>query len=185
MMYILQGCVSLAVDTPFSRIFSQMNMILSSLVPFCVLVVLNIGIVHAVLTRKKFISGNHQKEEEDCSQRPTTSQKEVARERQLTMMLILVSVMFLVFTLPMQILIILRKIPDVRSPQTFGENALTATVLMIFYQSNFCCNFFLYCVSGKKFRQDLVHWVLFIQNKMQSKSFVNSHVTQEISISKN
>ena len=82
--------------------------------------------------------------------------KEKSEQQQITVMLVTVSFALLVFTFPQHIYYALYQffVYDVGN-KGFGQLFLVETLVSIWYVLNNCANIFLYCVSGKKFRDDL------------------------------
>jgi hypothetical protein len=95
---------------------------------------------------------------------PAAKTDSSSRDNQLTVMLLLVTFTFLLLTLPQYA----RHVASVlwnymSSPQSYADYVLTAHVTNRLFNTNSACNFFLYCLSGTRFRQDLIS--LFRRNK--------------------
>ena len=87
-----------------------------------------------------------------------------SRERQLTLMLLLVTFTFLLLTLPQYVRYLAAVVWNyTATPEDYADYILLAHVTnKVFYVNN-ACNFFLYCISGRKFRKDFRD--LFKRNK--------------------
>ena len=78
-------------------------------------------------------------------------------ERQITIMLLLVTFGFLILSTPGYVMLSYTNYIDVRkSAHTFAGYYLFYNVGQKTYYSNYGINFFLYVISGKKFREDLI-----------------------------
>jgi hypothetical protein len=87
-----------------------------------------------------------------------------SRDNQLTVMLLLVTFTFLLLTLPQYARYAASVLWNyMSSPQSYADYVLTAHVTNRLFTTNSACNFFLYCLSGTRFRQDLIS--LFRRNK--------------------
>ncbi len=117
-----------------------------SAVPFCLLFIINIliivGVRRAQNKRKSMTSSQ--------SGETTSSSTNNSRVNQMMIMLILVSVSFIVLTAPWCIYILLRNFEGINVP----EHGNTAYLLLAL---NHSINFWLYCLSGKRFRQEFVN----------------------------
>ena len=79
------------------------------------------------------------------------------REVQLTAMLLFVAFTLLLLTLPQYIRYLVYIILDHKSdPKTYATFVLVYHITNKLYFTNFAVNFFLYCISGSKFREDIV-----------------------------
>ena len=88
----------------------------------------------------------------------TTQNDAKGKDRQLAIMLVLVSFALLVLTLPIHIHhVVWSVINPAQSPDTFAQYALSAHMTSKIFIVNNACNFFLYSLGGQKFRQDLIH----------------------------
>ena len=78
-------------------------------------------------------------------------------ERQITIMLLLVTFGFLILSTPGYIMVFYTNYIDVRkSAHTFAGYYLFYNVGQKTFYSNYGINFFLYVISGRKFREDLI-----------------------------
>ncbi|XP_052788786.1 probable G-protein coupled receptor 139 [Mya arenaria] len=136
-----------------------------SLFPFVIISILNVLIVRCVLSARKqrshmqnlggttkFLAVNKQQ----GGKRPNESSKK------LTCMLLAVSFTFLITTLPMNILLLVRafteeKNKDLNSHEykkQFAQMTLARTIVELLMYVNHSVNFFLYCATGRKFRRE-------------------------------
>ncbi|CAH1800930.1 unnamed protein product [Owenia fusiformis] len=124
----------------------------SSLAPFSILIVCNMLIIIQLLRvrnnrRKKLNVSNSNKDD---------------KTRSMTIMLVMISVLFLCFTAPVSfdIIIKLSKRANTveRAPTTLAEQArsvLSQAIVHMLMYLNSALNFVMYCLSGKKFRDSL------------------------------
>ena len=132
----------------YYTVYSQWVMLVTmSLLPFVVLVTGNIIIVHKIL-----LYSTH---------RRNMSNDTKSDSQSMTAMLISISVLFLVTQVPAFIILILRRILII---EQFDKGYLYRfliidTILRLFKWSYHAVNFFCYCVSGKRFREELVAMV--------------------------
>ena len=76
-------------------------------------------------------------------------------ENQLTIMLLLVTTLFLILLIPTYIRFIYLTFLERDTPSKYASAMLIYHVTHKLYHSNSGINFFLYCISGRKFRNDL------------------------------
>ena len=76
-------------------------------------------------------------------------------ENQLTIMLLLVTTLFLILLSPTYIRFIYLTFSEMDTPFKYANTMLFFQISFKLYSTNSGINFLLYCVSGKKFRTDL------------------------------
>ena len=76
-------------------------------------------------------------------------------ENQLTIMLLLVTTLFLILLLPTYIRFIYAAFVTSNTPHKYATSMFVFELSYKLYVTNSGVNFFLYCISGKKFRNDL------------------------------
>ena len=82
-------------------------------------------------------------------------------ERQIYTMLFLVSFSYLILTTPMFAFLLYNKLVDfIQSPYHFAVFTMLFQAAEKTFYTNFGINFFLYVLSGQKFRKDLVDLIL-------------------------
>ena len=133
----------------YYTVYSQWLMLVTmSIIPFVVLVTGNVMIIHKILIYSL--------------QRTNMSNETKSNDSQsMTAMLISISVLFLVTQVPAFIILILRRILII---ENFNRDHLHRflvinSVFRLFKWSNHAVNFFCYCVSGKRFQEELVAMV--------------------------
>ncbi|XP_046586020.1 neuropeptides capa receptor [Neodiprion virginianus] len=139
----------------WANVFNVADTVLTFILPFSVIVVLNSLIARAVwrlagVRRTMTVTGRRVKRPQMSNgqnQRPATSQTKV------TKMLLVVSTAFLCFNLPAYVM---------RLYAFFGGDSDRMTVILqhvcnLLFHTNFGINFALYCVSGQNFRRAVGH----------------------------
>ncbi|XP_069114763.1 probable G-protein coupled receptor 139 [Argopecten irradians] len=126
-----------------------------SFVPFVILLILNARIVHKV-----WVAKNERKHITERRMSTCNADKSPAGLREastkVTVMLLTISFTFLLTTLPMNVILILTKTWNEQSQRQRANFHLAKTVSEILMYLNHTVNFFLYCISGRKFRLQII-----------------------------
>ena len=153
-------CAGFSAKSPYSLVLSWVYMLINSFVPFIILIILNMLIISAVRKSTKFSSGA---EKGSGSQTSMGGKKgddggdqKAARDKQLLVMLMLVSFALLILLLPIYI----RYIAFLFIDRKQSSYMLALYVLLYNFTNKLAItnngvNFVLYCIGGSKFRQDL------------------------------
>ena len=123
---------------------------LYSFLPLLLITVLNGLIIQKVVAARKYrqhMSGQGQ----------DRRQTQVDGGVKLTIMLLTISFTFLVTTVPINIVLIIVAVflPKDLTAQQYAKYTLLQTVVALLMYTNHSINFFLYCVTGQKFKQQL------------------------------
>ena len=94
----------------------------------------------------------------------TRHRKMKSAENQLSIMLLLVTILYLFLQIPPSIRNIYVKFLKQDTPAKFARSILTQMLSYALYITSSGVNFFLYCISGNKFRKDLKE-MLFCEGK--------------------
>ena len=141
----------------FSTIHSWLSFVVNFIIPFSLLFFMNLVIIQQVKrSHQKFGNKSNSTEgpsENNPAQQRVRAQKNV--ENQLTRMLVLVTSLFLILLLPTYVRFIYTTVVVIDTPEKRATDALLFHISNKFYNTNSGINFFLYCISGKKFRSDL------------------------------
>ena len=158
-------CAGFSAENKVAIILSWVYMFLNAFIPFISIIILNTFIIARVRMSNKFTSEKRQ----ICSSVSTISEESTGtagtrgtkdqrstRDKQLLVMLMLVSFALLILLLPIHIrytvyLFINRK----QSSQTLSVYVLVYNFTNKLVITNSAVNFVLYCIGGSKFRQDL------------------------------
>ena len=138
-----RSCVSYSVGGLINKICSWLTFVINAMIPFTLLIYMNFVIVKTVKSSRKMfitndtIAGTVAKQNENERMETRRQKTMKSAENQVTIMLLLVTTLFLVLLFPTYARFIY---------QSFIERE---------YSTNSGINFFLYCISGQKFRNDL------------------------------
>ena len=140
-------------DRPVVQLHYYTSVVINFVLPFVLLLIMNSFIIHTLRTRSilKITSSEGQGQNEGQKSKMNSS------ERQIFILLLLVTFAFLVFATPGYALIMyVNFVNYTRSPAAFAEYHLVFHISQKSYFTNYGINFFLYVISGQKFRSDLV-----------------------------
>ena len=122
--------------------------------PFVSLLAMNSFIIHTLRTRSMV---NVTKSEGQGQNEGQTS-KLKSSDKQIFILLLLVTFAFLILTTPAYFLILyVNFVNYTKSPRSFADYYLVYNIGQKTYYTNYGINFFLYVMSGKKFRSDVVN----------------------------
>ncbi|XP_047343364.1 thyrotropin-releasing hormone receptor isoform X2 [Vespa velutina] len=142
-----------------ATIFNSIDAILTFVVPFTVIVVLNILIARAIyrLAKVRRILTTESRASQDqmsCSQSP----RNTFAQSKITKMLLIVSTVFLCLNLPAYAIRVHAFLyPDNNPPRSIE---LAQQVCNLFFNTNFGINFILYCTTGQNFRSAMIRMFL-------------------------
>ncbi len=142
-------CIRFAKKGWYVTVYSFIHIVVNPMIPFALLFMMNIIIIKTVWQ----------------SARLRRSQQENSVNTQITLMLILVSVMFILLLLPMEVGSLHQRIAE--RPNTPKADATFILIFNITFHVaniNYGINFFLYLLSGSKFRKDF-RKIFFCQRK--------------------
>ena len=97
-------------------------------------------------------------------------------ENQLTIMLLVITTLFLILLLPTYVRFIYTAFVSSDTPTKFATSIFISEISYKLYVTNHGINFFLYCVSGKKFRSDLKQIVCCISRSSSCSASEESRV---------
>ena len=140
-------CMPYARDDIWNQIFMFFSFIFNAVGIFGALLVMNGFIISAVLDRRKLLrnigDGDKPSSSEAKHQRST--------ERQITIMLLLVSFLYLILIGPGFIhFVYFLIVPQDSDPFTHANFILSYNICQKLFFTNNSINFFLYCISGQK-----------------------------------
>ena len=169
LVFQFHECYPYGMSSHFTTIYSFMNICITSVIPFIILLILNGVIIVTIQKRKSHFPQKTQEitEKQDnissnAGRISKTGGKAQGKnqDRQLTTMLLSVSFALLGLTLPQCINHVynssfkLKVTPD--PLKYYGTYALIDVIANRVFSANNAINFFLYCITGSKFRQDLM-----------------------------
>ena len=161
-LYFLKGMKYLS-----GRIYYFLNYVVGLGIPFISLLVMNCVIIYNLRKRPKFLTNKSDslgegQNEDQCqgqSQGQSQGHRNTSRhqEKQIITMLLVVTFSFLILMIPPFSLNFYSEFVDFRSsPKLYAGFHLFAVIGPKCYHTNFGINFYLYVISGQKFRSDLV-----------------------------
>ena len=122
---------------------------------------------------------------ESQGQTEAHSMKMRQTEKQVTVTLLLVTFTFLVLMTPSGSILIYVNVYDLsKSPQSLAGFRLFGSLAHKTYFTNSGINFFLYVISGRKFRSDLVNLLTCKRRKLDSNSAPSADTTRNTDVSK-
>ena len=135
-------------NTPLHELYYWINLLFSTYIPLCLVMVLNSTIIYLIRIRPKFSQSD--------AQIPNTVQlKKKEEDFQITFSLLLVSFVFLLLAAPMYLIDIVYQIKNpFLSPESYANFILAINIGGRVYLTNSAVNIFVYGVSGQKFRND-------------------------------
>ena len=142
----------MTVKSTSVTVFSWVSLCLNSVVPFTILLTINCRIILAMKRHSKMLA-RHDKGTDGSS--TNTTQKQSNRDRQITIMLLVVTFTLLLLTGPQYSRYVIFKFVDhLSSParNAFYVFMYHVTNKLIF--TNSAINFFLYSLAGSKFRSE-------------------------------
>ena len=156
-------CFASATEGIITKVYSWVSFVFNAVIPFTVLIYMNTVIVKAVknshtIFETKEINVNKR----DSHHSQIVRKGNEIRERrmknagnQLTIMLLLVTTLFFILLIPTYIRFIFITFFEPDTPDIYGIAMLVYQISHKSYHTNFGINFYLYCISGQKFRNDL------------------------------
>ena len=149
----------------YGQLYYWMSFLINFGGPFLLLLIMNCFIINTLRKRFSSVKKEHfaneltqgQKEGQDYSQGQIRSSATVkTSEIQIYAILLLVTFSFLILTIPGTVILLYMIRVDVgNSPPAYAEFYLLQNIGEKMYYTNGGINFFLYVISGKKFRKDL------------------------------
>ena len=165
-------CFAYAINSLITRVYSWFSFVLNALIPFTLLIYMNCVIVRTVQQSLEMFKNNNSTPGRAGNQGIETRQKNLkSAENQLTIMLLLVTTLFLILLCPTYIRFIYLSFVQMDTPLKYANSMFFYKISFKLYTTNSGINFFLYCISGQKFRNDL-------KEILCSLSFLNSSITK-------
>ena len=147
-----------AMDTIYGELYFWTNNVLVFLLPSVLLIGMNSVIINTLYKRSKLsyiITGQGQGHNINQGQGQGTKIK--MADKHIIAMLLCVTSGFLIFVTPGYVMLFYTFFVKFhRTPEAYAGFELVRAVGLKMYYTNFGINFYLYVISGKKFRRDLV-----------------------------
>ena len=155
--YIPQCVAARNFNMLVEYVWPWMDAFIYSFLPFAVLMVLNVLIIRQVIKARR------RREEMRSAGSGGSDHRRIQPESgsKLTVMLLTISFAFLLMTLPMNVLLIATAFWNsyANDLKIVAQFKLTRTVTELLMYSNHSTNFFLYCATGQRFRQQLIQLI--------------------------
>ena len=136
-------------------LYFWLSYVVQFVIPFIMLLIMNGTIIHIIRTRS-VLRPEHKDKGQDQGQGQINKIK--SSERQIFAILLLVSFSFFILITPLYAFIVYSMVVDyTKSPYDFAVFYLFYNVMHKMFYTNNAINFFLYVISGKRFRTDLIH----------------------------
>ena len=149
-------CLNFGIRNVFSRVYSWASFVLNAVIPFAMLIHMNYVIVTTVRNSKNMLVDTNTSTGTTANQGMETRRKIMkSAESQLTIMMLLVTTLFLILLFPTYFRFIYLVFAERDTPIGYAKSMLIFQISFKFYATNSGINFLLYCISGKKFRNDL------------------------------
>ena len=144
------------VEYPYLRIYSWLTSVLNCFLPFVLLLLMNTLIIHTLGRQSEAVTKSRpQGQNEGHVQGRSIKFKQA--QKQITITLLFVTFTFLTLMMPYGSILIYVLVHDFsKSPRSLAGYYLFAGIANRAYFTNSGINFFLYVISGKKFRTDLI-----------------------------
>ena len=140
-------CARYVKDRWYVTVYSYISLIITSMIPVSMLFVMNIVIIQTVRKSQRMRNENQ----------TVIQDKAKVTEVQFTIMLILVSSLFVILILPFEIREIYYTIfSKAETPKQYAIFIFVFDITFELYNVNNGINFYLYFISGTKFRRDLL-----------------------------
>ena len=143
-------CFAYGISSVMSRVYSWFTFVLNAIVPFTLLIRMNLVIVKTVRNSRKMFRANDTNTGMEARQKTMKS-----AEKQVRIMLLLVTTLFFILIFPTYFRFIYLLVAKRDTPLQYAVSMLIYQTSYKLYSTNSGINFFLYCISGQKFRNDL------------------------------
>ena len=141
------------------KLFFWVSYVVQFVIPFISLLSMNSVIIHTLRTRSLLKISNKEAKVQGQSQGQNKGQisKDKSSETQIFLTLLLVAFSFFILITPLYAFVLFTQFVDFnKSTKTFAEFYIFYQVMHKMYYTNNAINFFLYVISGQKFRNDLI-----------------------------
>ena len=166
-------CVAFSDKDAFSVGYSWFLTTINCFLPFTLLLIMNSIIINALRNRGIFLkaeqNGTDDKAKDDTAK----------TNRQLTITLLSVTFAFIILCAPQYMRYVTYNLKSyTTSPEDYAMYILAAHGSNKFFFTNNAVNFFLYCIGGSKFRQDL--WNIFCKKSKTNRRMTSSATAMSV-----
>ena len=146
------------------KLFLRFSYVIQFVIPFISLLSMNSVIIHTIRTRSllKISTNGAQGQGQGQGKTEHTGQSQISKtkntERQIYVILLLIAFSFFILVSPLYACTLYVEFVDFRkSPKVFAEFFIFYQIMHKMFYTNNAINFFLYVISGQKFRNDLIN----------------------------
>ena len=170
-------CLGYAVGGILTKMYSWTTFVLNAIIPFSLLIYMNYVITKTVRKSRNMFKGKINQDNNQQNSVGNERRQKVMKsaENQLTIMLLLVTTLFLVLLIPTYVRFMYLTFVKPDTPEKHARLMLFYHISHKLYNTNNGINFFLYCISGRKFRNDLKE--LLCGSTRRPNSYVDSRST--------
>ena len=160
------------LSSPGKKFFFWLSYVVQFVIPFISLLSMNSVIIHTLQQRSTFkMSGT---EDQGQGQGQGQHSRIKNSEKQMYAILLLVAFSFFILITPLYAFNLYTMFVDfMKTPKSFAGFYLFFQIMHKMYFTNNAINFFLYVISGKKFRQDFIQLFKCGKKKSENLSFSN------------
>ena len=175
-------CVPYGVgrETVYNQLFYWLSSCINFILPFVLLLIMNCVIIYTLKNRSQLqaqstVRSRVTDQDKGQGQNEGQGQKMKNSERQVYVILLLVTFSFLILTIPGYLFMLYTLLYNYQqSPKAFAGFHLFYNIGHKTYNTNYGINFFLYVMSGQKFRTDLAKLFKWSGQRFQFRSETNS-----------
>ena len=146
-------CFGYVISGVVMQIYSWLTLVVNALIPFSMLIHMNFVIIKKVRHSQKMFSNDDPQGQCNADKKRQITMK--SNENQLTVMLLLVTSLFLILMIPTYMRFLYTTFVDRDTPQKYARLIFFYHISQKLYHTNNGINFFLHCISGQKFRSAL------------------------------
>ena len=174
-------CLGYAAGGVITVVYSWLTFTINAIIPFSLLIYMNCVIIQRVRQSQTLFRNDKSSDEtqghyqNNAAQRRQKTMKNT--ERQLTIMLILVTTLFLVLMIPTNVRFLCFIFINRDTPAKYANLMFLYHLTHKLYHTNNGINFYLYCISGQKFRNDLKE--IICSNTVENSAPFNSRDTSQ------
>ena len=171
---------AVAMEKSYFKFYYWFSLAVQFVIPFVLLLTMNSVIIHTLRKRSDLVL-----RKVESKSKYTEDKKMKSNEKQIYLILLLVTFSFLILSTPGYVFYIINLLMDfTKTPKAFAGYYLFSNVAQKLNVTNYGINFFLYVISGKKFRTDLMNVFRFkITKRNDDMSNVSKTVETSFSVS--
>ena len=157
-------CIGFRAEGAITKVYSWLSFVLNAIIPFGLLIYMNFAIVETIQSSQKMFLNRDTTGPKSNSTNQIQSMNtglEIRQsamknaENQLTIMLLLVTTLFLILLIPTYVRFVYLTFLKPDTPSKYAFSIFLMQLTYKLFTTNSGINFFLYCISGQKFRNEL------------------------------